>query len=423
MQIQFNIENLTIDTPLPQLYRVRQQTTTPKLDDVAAAIRSQLNAAQLAIEPGMRIAVTAGSRGIRDIALSVKTMVAWLRDRGADPFVVPAMGSHGGATAEGQVAMLAELGVTEDYVACPIRSSMDVVELGRLDDNTPVFMDRIAYEADGVLLVNRVKPHTDFHAQIESGLAKICAVGLGKRRGAEIVHSRGPEGLRTRMPLMARMIVERGKVLGGIALLENAEDYTAEVHFLRPDEIASEREAALVIRAKELIGRLPFDQIDVLIVNELGKNISGCGMDTNVIGRLRIPGEPDPASPRINVIAALDITAASHGNASGVGLADFVPARMVRKIDWEATYINSITSGLGGIQRAALPIVLPTVRDTIAAALRTCAQPDLERIRLVRIQNTLHLSEFYVSAALLDEVRENPSLELIGAADWEDIAD
>lgn len=421
MQIYFKIENLSNDTPLPQLYQVHQRPSTPKLDDVAGAIRSQLDAAQLNIQPGMQIAVTAGSRGIRDIALSVKTMVAWLRDQGADPFVVPAMGSHGGATAEGQISVLADLGVTESYVECPIRSSMEVVELGSLDDNTPVFMDRIAYEADGVLLVNRVKPHTDFHSQIESGLAKVCAVGLGKRRGAEIVHSRGPEGLRTRMPLMARMVIEHGKVLGGIALLENAEDYTAEVHFLQPEEIGREREAELVVRAKELIGRLPFDQIDALIVDELGKNISGCGMDTNVIGRLRIPGEADPISPRVNVIAALDLTPASHGNAAGVGLADFVPARMVEKIDWEATYINSITSGLGGIQRAALPIVLPTVRDTIATALRTCAQPDLERIRLVRVHNTLHLSEFYISAALLDEVRANPNLELIGPADWTNI--
>lgn len=419
MQLTLNVEDLANDTPLPPLYRVRQHTNVQPLADVAAAVRQQLDAAGLQINPGMQVAITAGSRGIRDIALAVRTSVSWLRDQGAQPFVVPAMGSHGGATAAGQIGMLAELGVTEQTVGCEIRSSMDVVELGKLEDGTPVYMDRNAAEADGVLLVNRIKPHTDFHSVIESGLAKMCAVGLGKRRGAEIVHNRGPEGLRSRLPLMARMTVERGKVLGGIALLENAEEYTAEVHFLAPDSIAREPEAQLLIRAKSLIGRLPFAQLDVLVVDEMGKNISGCGMDTNVIGRMRIPGEAEPVEPRISVITVLDLTEASHGNASGVGLADFVPAQLARKIDFAATYINGITSGLGGLQRSALPIVLPTVRDTIATALRVCAVPDLEHIRLARIRSTLHVSELLVTAPLLDEVRGNPNLELLGEAMWE----
>lgn len=418
MQFNFNIEELVNDTPLPPLYRVRQRAAAAPLDDVAAAIRAQLDGAGLAITPGMSVAVTAGSRGIRDIGLSVRTMVSWLRDQGAEPFVVPAMGSHGGATAQGQIEMLADLGVTEESVGCAIRSSMDVVELGRLDDGTPVFMDRNAAGADGVLLVNRIKPHTDFHATIESGLAKICAVGLGKRRGAEIVHSRGPEGLRNRMPLMARMVIERGKIMGGIGLMENSDELTAEVHFLRPAEIGGQREAELLIKAKSMIGRLPFTQLDVLVVNEIGKNISGCGMDTNVIGRMRIPGEAEPSEPRISVIVALDLTDASHGNAAGVGLADFVPASIVRKIDWEATYINGITSGLGGLQRSALPSVLPSARDAIATALRVCAQPDMDKIRLARIQNTLHLGEILITAPLLDEVRANTRLELLGEADW-----
>ena len=419
MQLTLNVEELIDDTPLPQLYRVRQRTSVPPLEDVAGTIRQQLDTAGLNITPGMRVAVTAGSRGIRDIALAIRTMVAWLREAGAQPFVVPAMGSHGGATASGQVGMLAELGVTEETVGCEIRSSMDVVELGRLDDGTPVYMDRNAAEADGVLLVNRIKPHTDFHSVIESGLAKICAVGLGKRRGAEIVHNRGPEGLRSRLPLMARMTVERGKIMGGIALLENAEEYTAEVRFLPPDDIAREPEAQLLLHAKTLIGRLPFAQLDVLVIDEMGKNISGCGMDTNVIGRMRIPGESEPDEPRISVIAVLDLTEASHGNAAGIGLADFAPARLVRKVDFAATYINGITSGLGGLQRSAMPIVLPNVRDTIATSLRVCAVPELDHIRLARIRSTLHVTELLVTAPLLDEVRTNPSLELLGEAEWE----
>jgi hypothetical protein len=369
----------------------------------------------------MRVAVTAGSRGIRDIAAALRAAVAWLRDRGAEPFLVPAMGSHGGATAAGQVTMLAELGVSEQTVGCPILSSMEVVELGRLDDGTPVYMDRNAAGADGVLVVNRIKPHTDFHSEIESGIGKMCAVGLGKRRGAEIVHNRGAQGLRTRLPHMARMSVERGKVLGGVALIENAAEHTAEVHFLAPAEIAGPREAELLAHAKTMIGRLPFEQLDVLVIDEIGKNISGCGIDTNVVGRMRMPGEADPPTPIITAIVALDITEASHGNAAGVGLADLIAARLARKIDFAATYINGITSGTGGLMRMSLPMVLPTARDAIATSLRMVGVPEPERLRLARIPNTLHLGEILVSAALLEEVRANDSLELLGEAEWENI--
>lgn len=423
MQLTLNIEELTNDTPLPPLYRVRQRAGAPPLPDVEAAVRAQLDGAGLALRPGMRVAVTAGSRGIRDIAAALRAAVGWLRDRGADPFLVPAMGSHGGATAAGQITMLAELGVTEQSVGCAILSSMDVVELGRLDDGTPVYMDRNAATADGVLVVNRIKPHTDFHSEIESGLGKMCAVGLGKRRGAETVHNRGANGLRTRLPHMARLSVERGKVLGGVALIENAAEHTAEVHFLAPHEIAGPREAALLAHAKTTIGRLPFDQLDVLVIDEIGKNISGCGIDTNVVGRMRMPGQADPPAPRITAIVALDITEASHGNAAGVGLADLIAARLARKIDFSATYINGITSGTGGLMRMSLPMVLPTARDAVATALRMVGVPELDHIRLARIPNTLHLGEMLVSAPLLDEVRANEALELLGEAPWENIAD
>ncbi|MBC8075683.1 MAG: DUF2088 domain-containing protein, partial [Chloroflexales bacterium] len=365
--------------------------------------------------------VTAGSRGIRDIAAALRAAVAWLREQGAEPFLVPAMGSHGGATAAGQITMLAELGVTEQSVGCTILSSMEVVELGRLDDGTPVYMDRNAATADGVLVVNRIKPHTDFHAEIESGLGKMCAVGLGKRRGAETVHNRGANGLRTRLPHMARLSVERGKVLGGIALIENAAEHTAEVHFLAPHEIAGAREAALLAHAKTMIGRLPFDQLDVLVIDEIGKNISGCGIDTNVVGRMRMPGQADPPAPRITAIVALDITEASHGNAAGVGVADLIAARLARKIDFAATYINGITSGTGGLMRMSLPMILPTARDAVATALRMVGVPELDHIRLARIPNTLHLGEIFVSAPLLDEVRANDALELLGEAPWENV--
>lgn len=423
MQLTFALDHLTIDTPLPPLYRVRRQRGDTPLEDIPGAVRVQLDSVGLRqrIVPGMRVAVTAGSRGIRNNVAILRQCVTWLRDAGAEPFIVPAMGSHGGATADGQVRLLADLGVTETSMGCRIHSTMDVVELGRIDDGTPVLMDRHAAEADGVLVVNRIKPHTSFKAEIESGLAKMCAVGLGKRRGAEIVHGRGVAGLRTLIVPMARLMVARGRVLAGLAILEDASECTADIVALPPEEIGGPGEMQLQARSKALMARLPFDRIDVLVVDEIGKNISGTGMDTNVIGRLRIPGEPEPANPQITVIVALDLTDASHGNATGVGLADLIPARLARKIDFAATYVNTLTAGLIGLRRGALPIVLPAPRDAVAMAVRTCGQPDSDAVRLVRIRNTLLLDEFLVSPALLPEVQADPCFAVVESAEWSDL--
>ncbi len=420
MHLNLAIEDLLIDIPLPMLYRVQQRWNSQPVADIDTTVRAQLDAVGLRphITPGMRVAVTAGSRGIRNIVPIMRTSVAWLRAAGAQPFLVPAMGSHGGATATGQVRLLADLGITEESIGCPIQSTMEVVELGTLADGTPVFMDRYAAEADGVLVINRIKPHTSFKAEIESGLAKMCAVGLGKQRGAEMVHRRGVYGLRTLLVPMARMVVERGRVLAGLAILEDARDDTAALVALPPADIGGPGEAALLEQSKALLPRLPFDQLDVLVVDEIGKNISGTGVDTNVIGRLRIPGEPEPVSPRIHVIVALDLTDASHGNATGIGLVDIIPARLAQKIDFHATYINNLTSGLIGLRRGVLPITLPTARAAIAAALQMCGQPDVSAIRLVRIPNTLLLEELHVSAALLPEVATNPQLTILGTAAW-----
>jgi hypothetical protein len=420
MHINLAIEDLASDIPLPPLYRVRQHWDTQPHVDVTEVVRTQLEAVRLRaqITPGMRVAVTAGSRGIRDMVPMVQTCVAWLRDAGAEPFIVPAMGSHGGATAAGQTRLLADLGITEVTMGCPIQATMEVVKLGHLDDGTPVYLDRHAAEADGILVVNRIKPHTSFKADIESGLAKMCAVGLGKRLGAEMLHRRGVVGLRTLLVPMARMVVTRGKVLAGLALLENAHEQTAAIVALPPAEIGGAGEAHLLERSKTLMARLPFDQLDVLVIDEIGKDISGTGMDTNVIGRLRIPGEPEPAIPQIMVIVALDLTEASHGNATGVGLADLIPAQLAYKIDFATTYINNMTSGLIGLRKGALPMTLPTPRATIATALRMCGQPDLNAIRLVRIPNTLLLEELRVSPALLPEVAASPSLELLEPVEW-----
>lgn len=420
MQLNLAIEDLLVDIPLPMLYRVRQRWDSQPVADIDGTVRAQLDAVGLRphITPGMRVAVTAGSRGIRNIVPIMRTSIAWLRAAGAQPFLVPAMGSHGGATAAGQVRLLADLGITEESIGCPIQSTMEVVELGTLADGTPVFMDRYAAEADGVLVINRIKPHTSFKAEIESGLAKMCAVGLGKQRGAEMVHRRGVYGLRALLVPMARMVVERGRVLAGLAILEDARDDTAALVALPPADIGGPGEATLLEQSKALLPRLPFDQLDVLVVDEIGKNISGTGVDTNVIGRLRIPGEPEPDSPRINVIVALDLTDASHGNATGIGLVDIIPARLAQKIDFHATYINNLTSGLIGLRKGVLPITLPTARDAIAAALQMCGQPDVSAIRLVRIPNTLLLEELHVSAALLPEVATHAQIEVLGIDAW-----
>lgn len=420
MQLNLAIEDLLVDLPLPALYRVRQHWDSQPVVDIDGTVRAQFDAVGLRshITPGMRVAVTAGSRGIRDIVPIMRASVAWLRAAGACPFMVPAMGSHGGATAAGQVRLLADLGITEESVGCPIHATMEVVELGTLADGTPVFMDRYAAEADGVLVINRIKPHTSFKAEIESGLAKMCAVGLGKQRGAEMVHRRGIYGLRALLVPMARMVVERGRVLAGLAILEDARDHTAALVALPPADIGGPGEATLLEQSKALLPRLPFDQLDVLVVDEIGKNISGTGVDTNVIGRLRIPGEPEPTCPRINVIVALDLTDASHGNATGIGLVDIIPARLAQKIDFRATYINNLTSGLIGLRKGVLPITLPTPHAAISAALQMCGQPDVSAIRLVRIPNTLLLEELHVSAALLPEVATHAQLEVLGTAAW-----
>jgi hypothetical protein len=408
------------DLPLPPLARIRQHWDTAPLHDVATHVRQQLEQVGLReqLQPGMRVAVTAGSRGIRDIVTILRTCVEWLRAAGATPFVVPAMGSHGGATAEGQVKLLAGLGITEETMGCPIEASMEVVELGRLEDGTPVYMDRVASEADGTLVVNRIKIHTSFKGAIESGLAKMCAVGMGNRVGAERVHSRGVYGLRHQLVPMARLVVERGRVLAGVAILEDVLEQTTDVVVLPAQEIGGSGETALLERSRDLTARLPFEHLDVLVVDEIGKNISGTGMDTNVIGRLRIAGEHDPPVPHISVIVALDLSEATHGNAAGMGLADLIPYQLARKVDFAATYTNHLTSGLIGMQRGALPMTLPTPRDAVAMAIRACGQPDLSAVRLARIRNTLLLEELSVSPALLPEVEANPQLELLGAGEW-----
>ncbi|ONI68252.1 DUF2088 domain-containing protein [Kribbella sp. ALI-6-A] len=411
------IRGLRPEGTLPQVTPVRRLIPDlPTETDPYGAARAALAELPAAIQPGARIAVTAGSRGIRDLVPVVKAAVDWLRDAGADPFVVPAMGSHGGATAEGQREMLAGLGVTPESVGCPVEATMETVVVGKLDDGTPVHHDAIAAAADGVLLVNRVKPHTDFHGPVESGLAKILAIGLGNHRGAASLHAGGIPSLGGAIEAAARIVVAEGKILGGLAILENAVDQTATVEFLPPDGIGAAAENALLQRAGSLMGRLPFDELDVLVVDEMGKDKSGTGMDTNVIGRCWVHGIPEFELPSIAAITVHRLTEASHGNASGLGLADVIPARILEQIDLRASYVNALTSGAGGARRSRLPMVLENDAAAVLAAAAMSGRRDWSELRLARIRDTLSPHELLVSPALLEEAGDRFDLEISGTA-------
>ncbi|MBS1808153.1 MAG: DUF2088 domain-containing protein [Acidobacteria bacterium] len=384
-----------------QFTKIRQQFAREALADIEATVHQRVTA-KLKIAPGANIAITVGSRGIANIARIAKATADAVKACGGAPFIIPAMGSHGGATAEGQREILASYGVTEEAMGCPIRATMEVVEIDSTGLEMKVFMDRFGYESDGVILLNRIKPHTAFHGEFESGLIKMSVIGLGKERLANEIHRFGVYGLKTIMPQAGRRILETGKIVLGVGIVENAYDETAIIEALTPAEILT-REPELLALAKQLMPSFPLCDIDVLIVDQIGKNISGSGMDPNVIGRMKIPGEPPAEFPKVKVIITTDITEASHGNACGIGLADVTTRRLADKIDWDATYMNGITSGF--YEHFMLPIVAPTDLQAFEWGIRASHDPYAPK-KIVRIKDTLHVSEMYVSDAALGEVKD-----------------
>ncbi|MCL5046713.1 MAG: nickel-dependent lactate racemase, partial [Actinobacteria bacterium] len=322
---------------LPRMVTLRRRFPQPRLEDVAAAVTQGLERLNLGdrVAPGGRVAITAGSRGITNIVTILASAVTFLKALGVEPFIVGAMGSHGGGTAQGQREVLQSLGITPDTVGAPVLTSDEVVALGETAGGHTVYCDKSAAEADGILVVNRVKPHTAFRAPNESGLMKMLTVGLGKHPGASSVHRLGPREIGEAIREMARLVLSAGKVVGGLAIMENSKEETAKIQGLRPEEIEA-GEQALLVEAKALLPKLPVEDIDVLIVDEMGKNYSGTGMDTNVIGRWRIQGVPEPDSPRVSRLVVLDLSESSHGNATGIGLADFTTRRLVSKADWHS---------------------------------------------------------------------------------------
>ena len=390
---------------LPRVARIRQRFGSERIVDVRGAVRRAVLESDVGthVSPGARIALTAGSRGISHITDVLAEIAAALRSLGAEPFVVPAMGSHGGATPAGQVEVLAGYGITEARVGAPIRATMDVVEVGRTSQGVPVFMDRYAWEADGIVVCGRVKAHTAFKASIESGLCKMLAVGLGKQRGAEAMHG---AGLAQTIPEAATVALGTGKVLLGVAIVENAADEPYRVEAVSPEQF-HETDRRLLALSNQLLPRIPFDQLDVLVVDWIGKNISGSGLDPNVIGMWRrLGGERKPDYKRIVV---RDVTPESHGNAIGIGWADFTTQRLVDSIDRAAMYMNCITANAPDVAR--VPISTRTDREAIELALKTATPAGPPR--LARVHSTLRLEELYVSEALLDEVRVNPAVELL----------
>jgi len=395
---------------LTRMTKVRQIFHQPEIADIPAEIIFELEKKGLKdrVKRGQRIAVTAGSRGIANIPLILETVVAELGALGAEPFIVPAMGSHGGATPEGQIGVLHSLGVSEEFVGAPIEAGMEVEVIGSLPDGVEIYLNRIALEADGIFVVGRVKPHTDFKGEIESGLLKMLAIGLGNQKGAEMIHWHQYDGYHRILPEAGRLIAERTNVVMGLALLENAHHETAEIHALLPEEFY-EREVKLLETAKDLLPRLPFNDLDVLVVEEIGKNISGVGMDTNVTGKFWMPGEHDPSAMEIKKIAVLDLSEETHGNAIGIGLADVTTRRAYEKIDHHQTYVNCLTQGSG--ETAKIPPFLANDRDAIATAIRISGPVEPERSRVIRIKNTQELETLYISEALVEELSASPELQ------------
>ena len=396
----------------PKFAKIKQKLQMEMIHDIPGKISEQFNQvnADEKIQPGMNIAITVGSRGIANIPLIVKSVVAEVKKRGAFPFIIPAMGSHGGATAEGQVEVLKGLGVTEESAGCDIRSSMEVYEIGKTSAGIPVYIDQHAYHADGIILMNRIKPHTDFKKDLESGIVKMASIGMGKHKQALALHAHGIKGIRDMMPEVGRFVIHNTNTLFGIGIVENAKEDTAIIEAISPKDI-EEREKELLIKAFELMPALPADQIDILVVDEIGKDFSGTGMDTNIIGRVRVLDVEEPKNPSIKYIIASNLSEASQGNALGIGLAHLTTRRLFEKIDIKSMNENVITSTF--LDRAKIPIVLESDREALTVALRATWGVDPKNARIVRIPNTLHIEELYVSEVIYHELKNQDHIEVV----------
>ena len=402
------INSILKDVRLSKVYKVKQKFEKKKIDDVRGDLIKKLNAKSWDIKKNQKIAITAGSRGISHYELLLKTIVDFVKSKGAIPFIVPAMGSHGGASAYGQEKMLKNLGIDKKTMGCEIISSMDVVKIGYAHDNLPVYIDKNAYRADGIIIFNRVKMHTSFRGKYESGLIKMLSIGLGKRKGADAIHAERFEHMADNILACAKVSLEKLNIIGGVCTIENGYDEVADIFVLDKNEIL-QKEPQILQKSKSLMPRIYLDDIDVLIVKEIGKNISGTGMDTNIIGRFHTKAAS--GGPDITKVGILDLSSKSLGNANGMGLADFATKKLYNKINFDYTYLNALTSTEPNSIK--LPMILDNDELVIKACAKTCGILDEKNIKVVIIENTKNLNELYMSKVAYDSVVEKNKVEII----------
>ncbi len=409
------ITDLIKNVPIPKMVRIREKfddTHIPE-EKIAETVHDELSREALGgqIKPGMKIAITCGSRGINHNAIMARAIVDFVKERGAEPYIVAAMGSHGGATAEGQRQILADYGITEENMGCPVKSSMEVVQIGLSEKrNQPVYVDKNASQADGIILFNRVKPHTSFRGRYESGLMKMMAIGLGKQVGAESIHHQSPAIMHELVEEYGRTILKNCPVLGGIAIIENAYDETYLIKGLTADEIITE-EPKLRDLSYKTIAHLLFDKCDVLVVDKIGKNISGDGMDPNISGRFVLP-KYCSGGIQAEKCVILDLTDETHGNAQGIGLAEVTTRRLFNKMKLEMTYPTGVTNTFLHLMK--IPMIMDNDREAIQLALCCCPEADdQDNLKMIRIQDTMHIDEIEISEGLLPFAKADPNIEIL----------
>ena len=405
------VGELLRDIPLPKMVKIRQKFEAPIIEDVPKAAQDAISQARVLsrIAKGDQVAIAVGSRGVADIDILTREVVRAVKTAGGEPFIVPAMGSHGGATAEGQIDVLEQLGVTEAFIEAPIRSTMEVVEVGKLPNGLPVYIDKYAYEADKVIVINRIKPHTAFRGPVESGLLKMITIGLGKQRGADAAHAYSFKYMAEHVPEMAKITLSKVPIIFGLGTIENAYDQPCKIVAV-PAEKLEEEEPKLLLEAKSLMPRILLDELDVLIVDEIGKDISGDGMDPNISGRFATPYASGGANATRVVV--LRLTDKTHGNANGIGLADITTRKVFEDTEWEKGYANALTSTVVGTVK--MPMFLETEELAVKAAIKTCNVFDMSTARIVRIKDTLHLGEIWISESLLKEAIDQQDIEILG---------
>lgn len=409
-EIQFPVQGMD-EIEIPRMVRVRQRFENDKIENIREHLNKELDGLKIrGSVKGKRIAVTVGSRGIPDNAVIVKTICDKLKEWGAAPFLVPAMGSHGGGTVEGNLEILNGYGITEDNIKVPILAGMEVVQIGSIDDeaHTPVFCDRYAAEADGIVIYNKVKLHTDFKGEHESGLLKMIAIGLAKHEGCSWFHRQGFDTFAERIPMVAKVFLEKMPVIFGVGVVQNAYDQISEMKAYAKDEIV-EGDKELLRTARRRFPRFKFDHIDVLIIDRIGKNISGEGADPNVTGRGFMPYFKDDFHTKRLFIRGL--TEQSHHNGCGLGLADITTRRCLNSVDWESTWVNLTTNLM--IDGGKIPLYQNNDFDALRLAVRTCAKTDCHRARIVRIKDTLSLTEFEVSESMLADIADHDEIEIL----------